>query len=75
MPAFAFNHAMIYTRDVSASLGFYRDLLGFELLEEFRAEFGAVYARLKAPQGDSTIALHPLEPGTPMPPGAWRVEF
>jgi catechol 2,3-dioxygenase-like lactoylglutathione lyase family enzyme len=53
-----FNHAMIYSRDIQQSLGFYRDLLGFEVLEEFRGGPRLVYARLKAPIGDATIALH-----------------
>jgi hypothetical protein len=31
-----FNHAMIYAKDVERSLGFYRDLMGFKLIEDFR---------------------------------------
>ena len=31
-----FNHAMIYVKDVARALGFYRDLLGFKLIEDFR---------------------------------------
>ena len=31
-----FNHAMIYVKDVNRALGFYRDLLGFKLIEDFR---------------------------------------
>src|ERR1051326_8062844 len=53
-----FNHAMVYVKDVQRSLGFYRDLLGFKLIEDFRYENRAVYARLRAPGGDGTIALH-----------------
>jgi catechol 2,3-dioxygenase-like lactoylglutathione lyase family enzyme len=53
-----FNHAMIYATDVERALGFYRDLLGFKLIEDFRHENKAVYARLRAPDGDGTIALH-----------------
>ena len=75
MPALSFNHAMIYSRDLAPSLAFYRELLGFQLLEEFRAPIGLVYARLKAPQGDSTIALHLLERGQAMQPGAIRLYF
>jgi predicted enzyme related to lactoylglutathione lyase len=54
---------MIYTQDVERALGFYRDLLGLKLLEEFRGGPKIVYARLKAPAGTGTIALHLLEPG------------
>jgi hypothetical protein len=32
-----FNHAMVYVKDVERELGFYRDLLGFKLIEDFRA--------------------------------------
>lgn len=30
-----FNHAMVYAADVRRALGFYRDLLGFQLVDEF----------------------------------------
>jgi catechol 2,3-dioxygenase-like lactoylglutathione lyase family enzyme len=53
-----FNHAMIYVKDVERGTRFYRDLLGFKLIEDFRHEGTAVYARLRAPGGDGTIALH-----------------
>jgi len=33
-------------------------LLGFKLIEDFRYENKPVYARLRAPGGDGTIALH-----------------
>jgi catechol 2,3-dioxygenase-like lactoylglutathione lyase family enzyme len=58
-----FNHAMIYATDVERGLGFYRDLLGFKLIEDFRHEGKPVYARLRAPGGDGTIALHQAGPG------------
>ncbi|MGC1687605.1 MAG: VOC family protein [Candidatus Acidiferrales bacterium] len=54
----SFNHAMIYVKDVERGLRFYRDLLGFKLIEDFRHEGTAVYARIHAPGGDGTIALH-----------------
>ncbi|MGC2035848.1 MAG: VOC family protein [Thermoplasmata archaeon] len=54
----SFNHAMVYSRDVGASLRFYRDLLGFKLLEEMEHDGRVVYARLRAPRGDGTLALH-----------------
>jgi catechol 2,3-dioxygenase-like lactoylglutathione lyase family enzyme len=59
----SFNHAMVYVADVDRGLGFYRDLLGFKLIEDFRHENKAVYARLRAPGGDGTIALHQAGPG------------
>ncbi len=57
-----FNHAMIYVKDVNRALGFYRDLLGFKLIEDFRFDGTPVYARLRAPGGDGTIALHQAGP-------------
>ena len=57
-----FNHAMVYVKDVERGLSFYRDLLGFKLIEDFRYENKPVYARLRAPGGDGTIALHQAGP-------------
>jgi catechol 2,3-dioxygenase-like lactoylglutathione lyase family enzyme len=57
-----FNHAMVYVKDVERGLTFYRDLLGFKLIEDFRYENEPVYARLRAPGGDGTIALHQAGP-------------
>ena len=54
---------MIYVKDVERGVRFYRDLLGFKLIEDFRYEGTAVYARLRAPGGDGTIALHQAAPG------------
>ncbi|MGH9642772.1 MAG: VOC family protein, partial [Terriglobales bacterium] len=59
-----FNHAMIYAKDVARSLAFYRDLMGFKVIEDFRHEGISVYARLRAPGGDGTIAIHMAGPGT-----------
>jgi catechol 2,3-dioxygenase-like lactoylglutathione lyase family enzyme len=58
-----FNHAMIYSRNVQRGIDFYRHLLGFKLIEDFRHEGKAIYARLRAPGGDGTIALHQAAPG------------
>src|ERR1041385_5268329 len=59
----SFNHAMVYARDVEKSLPFYRDILGMKVLDEFRYEGKCVYARLLAPGGQGTIALHQAGPG------------
>jgi catechol 2,3-dioxygenase-like lactoylglutathione lyase family enzyme len=75
MSKLSFNHAMIYSKNVEAALWFYRDLLGFKLLEDFRHEERSVYARLKAPLGNATIALHQIEPGKTFEPGAIRLYF
>src|SRR5579862_750938 len=71
----SFNHAMVYSRDIEASLRFYGELLGLKLLERFEYHGRAVYARLKSPRGSTTIALHLLEPGQEFHPGAIRLYF
>ena len=57
-----FRHAMIYVKDVERRLRFHRDLLRFKLIEDFRYEGTSVYARMRAPDGDGTIALHQAGP-------------
>jgi catechol 2,3-dioxygenase-like lactoylglutathione lyase family enzyme len=64
-----FNHAMVYSRDVGAALHFYRDLLGFRLIEQMEYGGRLVYARLGPAQGDGTLALHMIEPGKTLPSG------
>jgi catechol 2,3-dioxygenase-like lactoylglutathione lyase family enzyme len=73
--AVAFNHAMVYSRDVSRSVQFYARQLGFEVLEEAYGGPMLVYARLKSPQGDTTFAIHHLEAGQELKPGAIRMYF
>jgi len=58
----AFNHAMLYARNVERALRFYRRL-GFRLIEKFPARGGGGYARLRAPRGRATLALHKLGEG------------
>jgi catechol 2,3-dioxygenase-like lactoylglutathione lyase family enzyme len=70
-----FNHAMIYCKDVERGLGFYRDLMGFKLIEDFRYEGKPVYARLRAPGGDGTIALHMAGPGASLASEGVRLYF
>lgn len=75
MPGLTLNHAMIYSRNVDAALCFYRDLLGFKLIDDFKHEERSVYARLKSPRGNGTIAIHQIEPGKELQPGAIRLYF
>ncbi|MBM3797710.1 MAG: VOC family protein [Acidobacteria bacterium] len=44
-----FNHAMIYSRNVSAAVKFYHGLLGLDLLETFEHQGMKVDARLRSP--------------------------
>jgi len=66
---------MVYSRNVDAALGFYADLLKFKRLEDFKYGDRTVYARLKSPRGNTTMALHLLEPGQELRPGAVRLYF
>ncbi len=61
--ALDFNHAMVYSRDVERSLRFYTELLGLKKVDEFRYEGKPVYARVRAVEGEGTIAIHQLGPG------------
>ena len=70
-----FNHAMIYTKDVARGTQFYREWLGFRLIEDFRYEGKSVYARLRAPGGDGTIALHQAGPGASVTSDGVRLYF
>jgi catechol 2,3-dioxygenase-like lactoylglutathione lyase family enzyme len=66
---------MVYSRDLAASLEFYSGLLGMEVLEEFRHEGRLVYARLRSPGCDTTVALHGLAPGEELRTGGVRLYF
>lgn len=70
-----FNHAMIYVKDVQRGMDFYRDWLGFKLIEDFRYEGRPVYARLRAPGGDGTIALHQAATGASVASEGVRLYF
>ncbi len=70
-----FNHAMVYARDVERALGFYTGLLGMKLVDEFRHEGKPVYARLRAREGEGTIALHLAGPGAPTASEGVRLYF
>jgi catechol 2,3-dioxygenase len=61
--ALMFNHAMVYVRELAPALRFYADLLGFQVIEQF----GPAYARLRSAGGQTTLALHTLEPGQALP--------
>ncbi len=71
----SFNHAMIYVKDVQRGIDFYRDWLGFKLIEDFRHEGRAVYARMRAPGGDGTVALHQAGPGASVSSDGVRLYF
>lgn len=71
----SFNHAMIYLKDVGGGIAFYRNWLGFKVIEDYRHEGKSVYARLQAPAGDGTIALHQAGPGASVASDGVRLYF
>jgi catechol 2,3-dioxygenase-like lactoylglutathione lyase family enzyme len=71
----SFNHAMVYVKDVQRALDFYHQLLGFKQVDEFRYEGRPVYARLCAPGGEGTIALHQAGPGASLASEGVRLYF
>src|SRR5271167_1910747 len=70
-----FNHAMLYVKDVERGMRFYHDMLGFKLIEDFRYEGTPVYARMRAPGGNGTIALHQAGPGASVSSDGVRLYF
>ena len=70
-----FNHAMVYVRDLAPALHFYADLLGCKVLEEFKWQERSVYARLRSPRGNCTLALHVAEPGKSLESSGVRLYF
>lgn len=71
----SFNHAMIYLKDVGGGIAFYRNWLGFKLIEDYRYEGRSVYARMQAPGGEGTIALHQAGPGASVASDGVRLYF
>ena len=71
----SFNHAMIYLKDVGGGIAFYRNWLGFKVIEDYRHEGRSVYARMQAPAGDGTIALHQAGPGASVASDGVRLYF
>src|SRR5690606_35594964 len=67
----AFHHAMLYVADLGRALAFYRDALGFRVVDEYPGS----YARLRAAAGDGTLALHALEPGQRIAPATEGVRL
>jgi lactoylglutathione lyase len=73
--AATFNHAMIYARDIPRSMRFYQDVLGFKMMEAFPPAGSPVYARLRSPIGETTIALHQARPGDAIASDGIRLYF
>jgi len=54
MPIHQLNHAVLYVRDVARSVAFYRDVLGFRVVNEMR---GAAFVQAPASTNDHDLGL------------------
>ncbi len=54
MPIHQLNHAVLYVRDVARSVAFYRDVLGFRVVNEMR---GAAFIQAPASTNDHDLGL------------------
>jgi catechol-2,3-dioxygenase len=57
MAIFRLNHAVLYVRDVAASVAFYRDVLGFGYIEGGDAMTGAAFLRAPGSSNDHDLGL------------------
>jgi catechol-2,3-dioxygenase len=57
MAIFRLNHAVLYVRDVAASVAFYRDVLGFGYIEGGDAFQGAAFLRAPGSTNDHDLGL------------------
>ena len=71
MPVRRLNHAVLFVRDVSRSVAFYRDVLGFAPIEGMAELAGAAFLRAPSSTNDHDLGL--FEVGTQAgPSGAGR---
>ncbi|HEY3561514.1 MAG TPA: VOC family protein [Kribbella sp.] len=71
MAIFRLNHAVLYVRDVAASVAFYRDVLGFGYTETGDAIPGAAFLRAPGSTNDHDLGLFQIGSGAG-PSGAGR---
>jgi catechol-2,3-dioxygenase len=57
MSVFRLNHAVLYVRDVAASVAFYRDLLGFDYIAGGNSIPGAAFLRAPGSTNDHDLGL------------------
>jgi len=68
MPVRRLNHAVLYVRDLAASVAFYRDALGFEVRTEIPGR--AAFLRAQGTANDHDLGLFAVPDGAP-PPGRY----
>ena len=77
------NHAVLYVRDTARSVAFYRDVLGFEVVDEL-GNGAAAFLRAAASTNDHDLGLFAIGPGAAASPAgrsavglyhlAWEVD-
>lgn len=63
MPIHRLNHAVLYVRDLARSVAFYRDVLGFEVIEEMAVLKGAAFLRAPGSTNDHDLGLFEIGSG------------
>ncbi len=63
MPVRRLNHAVLYVRDLAASVAFYREALGFEVRTEIPGR--AAFLRAQGTQNDHDLGLFAVPDGAP----------
>ena len=62
MPIQRLNHAVLYVRDVARSVAFYREALGFTVIEDGDVFRGAAFLRASGSSNDHDLGLFQLGP-------------
>jgi catechol-2,3-dioxygenase len=57
MPIHRLNHAVLYVRDVARSVAFYRDVLGFRVVEGMAGLPGAAFLQAEGSSNDHDLGL------------------
>ena len=57
MPIHRLNHAVLYVREVERSVAFYRDVLGFRVIDEASGSTGAAFLRASESTNDHDLGL------------------
>ena len=76
------NHAVLYVRDVARSVAFYRDVLGFRVIDDMGGIPGAAFLRAAASTNDHDLGLFEVGDQAAAPAGravglyhlAWEVD-
>src|SRR3954470_15275525 len=72
MPITRLNHAVLYVRDVDETVAFYRDVLGFEVIDMLPEAFnGAAFLRAAGSTNDHDLGVFAIGTGAG-PSGAGR---